>query len=48
VLPDRWLTIDVASEGDGFVAVVEADELPDARAVLDRARRYAGRRTALR
>jgi hypothetical protein len=48
VLPDRWLSIDVASVGDGFVAIVEADELADARIVLDRARRYAGRRAAQR
>jgi hypothetical protein len=43
VLPNRWLTIEVSSVGDGFVAVVESDDLDDARVVLDRARRWAAR-----
>lgn len=40
VLPDRWLDIDVDSEGDGFVALVRVDAFEDARAVLARARRF--------
>lgn len=45
VLPDRWLTIDVESEGDSFVVHVRADDPDDARRILDRAARFAGRRT---
>jgi hypothetical protein len=41
VLPGRWLTIDVRSERDGFVAVVETDDLADARLVYARARRFS-------
>jgi hypothetical protein len=44
VLPDRWLDIDVDSEGDGFVVSVRIDELPDAKQVLARAKRFAARR----
>lgn len=44
VLADRWLTIDVESEGDGFVVLVLADDLDSARRVLERARVYAGAR----
>jgi hypothetical protein len=45
VLPGRWLTIDVRSERDGFVAVVETDDLADARLVYARALRFAGARS---
>jgi hypothetical protein len=41
VLPGAWLDVDVDSEGDGFVVAVRADRLADAKAVLDRARRFA-------
>jgi len=40
VLPGRWLDLDVGTEADGFVAVVRADNLGDAKEVLARARRY--------
>jgi hypothetical protein len=40
----RWLSIDVLSERDGFVAVVESSEIEDARRILDRARRFGWRR----
>jgi hypothetical protein len=39
-LPDRWLDIDVESEGDGFAAVVQVDAFEDAKEVLARARRF--------
>jgi hypothetical protein len=42
VLPDRWVDIDVDSEGDGFVAQVQSDKFDDAREVLERARRFVG------
>jgi hypothetical protein len=41
VLPDRWLDIDVDSEGDGFVAQVRIDAFDDAKEVLARARAFA-------
>ena len=44
VLADRWLTIDVDSEGDGFVILVRADDREDARRVLERAGRFASTR----
>jgi hypothetical protein len=42
VLPDKWLDIDVDSEGDGFVAQPRIDAFEDAKEVLARARRFAG------
>ncbi len=45
VLPGKWLAIDVASAGDGFVVVVESDDHDAAAAVLDRAKRFASRAT---
>jgi hypothetical protein len=42
VLPGRWLDIGADSEGDGFVVLVQIDEFADAKAVLERARRYVG------
>jgi hypothetical protein len=41
VLPGAWLDIDVDSEGDGFVVAVRVDKLADAKAILERARRFA-------
>jgi len=41
-LPGGWLDIDVTSAGDGFVVAVVTDDIPTARRVLDRARRFAG------
>jgi hypothetical protein len=41
VLPDRWLSIDVDSDKDGFVAAVTTDDLDAARRVLERARAFA-------
>jgi hypothetical protein len=43
VLPGRWLTIEVRSDGDGFVASLETDDRDDAAAVLARARACVGR-----
>jgi hypothetical protein len=40
VLPGAWLQIDADSEGDGFVVAVRTDVLPDAKDVLQRARRF--------
>jgi hypothetical protein len=40
-LPDRWLSIDVESERDGFAIDVRSDDTDDARRVLDRARIFA-------
>jgi hypothetical protein len=40
-LPNRWLSIDVDSEGDGFVVVVATDDHDDARLVLQRAKSRA-------
>jgi hypothetical protein len=40
-LPERWLHIDVESEGDGFLVLVQADDPDDARRVLERARLFA-------
>jgi hypothetical protein len=48
VLPGRWLDIDVASEGDGFVVAVQVDGFDDARRVLDRARRFSHESSKLR
>jgi hypothetical protein len=44
VLPKRWLSIDVESEGDGFAAVVRSSDVEDARQVLDRAKHFARQR----
>jgi hypothetical protein len=41
VLPGRWVDLDTDSEGDGFVVVIKADAVSDARDVLARARRFA-------
>jgi hypothetical protein len=41
VLADRWLDIEVTSEGDSFVALVTTDDFNDAREVLARAKRFA-------
>jgi hypothetical protein len=46
VLPDRWIDIDVDSEGDGFVAQVRTDKFDDAKEVLARARRFVGSQPA--
>jgi hypothetical protein len=46
VLPDRWVDIDVDSEGDGFVAHVRIDRFDDAKEVLARARRFVGSQSA--
>jgi hypothetical protein len=43
VLPDVWLDITADSAGDGFVVFVRTDSLPDARRVLERARRFAAK-----
>jgi hypothetical protein len=43
-LPERWLSIDVESEGDGFAVRVRADDIADARHVLARAKAFASRR----
>ncbi len=40
-LPDRWLSIDVDSDGDGFAVHVRADDFRDAGRVLERARLFA-------
>ena len=40
-LPDHWLDIDVDSDKDGFVVQVGSDDLPTARDVLERAKRFA-------
>jgi hypothetical protein len=39
-LPGVWLHIDADSDGDGFVVAVRTDALPDAKDVLQRARRF--------
>lgn len=44
VLPGRWLTIDVRSAGDGFVASLETDDRDDAEAILARAVRVSSAR----
>ena len=41
VLPGRWLDVEVASEGDSFVALVTTDDFDDAQKVLARAKRFA-------
>jgi hypothetical protein len=43
-LAGRWLDIDVDSDKDGFVVQVGSDDLPTARDVLERAKRFAARR----
>jgi hypothetical protein len=43
-LAGEWLDIDVDSEKDGFVVQVETDDLPAARDVLQRAKRFAAAR----
>jgi hypothetical protein len=43
-LTDEWLDIDVDSEKDGFVVVVQGHDLPAARHVLERAKRFAASR----
>jgi hypothetical protein len=43
-LAGQWLDIDVDSEKDGFVVLVQTDDLPSAREVLGRARRFAANR----
>ena len=43
-LAGRWLDIDVDSEKDGFVVLVQTDDLPAAREALERARRFAASR----
>jgi hypothetical protein len=40
-LPDRWVSIDIESEGDGFAVLVGTDDVEDARRVLERARAFA-------
>ena len=44
-LPGQWLDIDVDSERDGFIVQVATDDLPAAREVLERAKRFAAART---
>jgi hypothetical protein len=45
-LASQWLNIDVESEKDGFVVQVETDDVPTAREVLERAKRFAATRSA--
>jgi hypothetical protein len=45
-IADRWLDVDVDSEKDGFVVRVQTDDLPTARDVLERAKRFAAARPA--
>jgi hypothetical protein len=40
-LAGQWLDIDVDSDKDGFVVQVGSDDLPTARDVLERAKRFA-------
>jgi hypothetical protein len=44
VLVDRWLSIEVDSEGDGFAVLVRTSDVEDAHEVLERAKRFAKRR----
>jgi hypothetical protein len=44
VLPGRWMTIDVRSEHDGWVVLVESDDHDDAVTALERARRFVAAR----
>jgi len=44
VANDRWLDIDVSSDGDGFVVFVQTDDLETARSVFERAKRFAASR----
>lgn len=41
---DKWLDIGVVSEGDGFAVLVETSDSDTARAVLERAKRFAANR----
>jgi hypothetical protein len=45
VLPSAWLEISAESEGDGFVILVRTENLDNAKLVLERARRFAARRS---
>jgi hypothetical protein len=45
VLPNAWLDISAESEGDGFIVLVRTENLDDAKLVLERARRFAARRS---
>jgi hypothetical protein len=40
VLEGRWLDIEVASEGDSFVALATTDDFNDAQEILARAKRF--------
>ncbi|HEY8072589.1 MAG TPA: hypothetical protein VIF62_00725, partial [Labilithrix sp.] len=42
-VPGRWLSIDVTSVGDGFVALVESDDHEAAAEALERAKRFRAR-----
>jgi hypothetical protein len=44
VLAGSWLDLDVDSERGGFVVLVRSDSFEEAKAVLDRARRFAALR----
>lgn len=44
VAKDRWLDFDVTSEGDGFAVFIQTDDLDTARALLERAKRFAATR----
>lgn len=44
VLAERWLDIEVDSEGDGFAVKAQIDEFEDAKRVLERARSFAARK----
>lgn len=46
VLPDRWLDIDVGSEGDAFAVKAQIDEFDDAKRVLERAKSFASRKSS--
>jgi|SRR5580692_5072978 hypothetical protein len=46
VLPGVWLDLDASSARDSFVIVVGADDIEDARLVLERARRFMARSAA--
>jgi len=45
-MADHWLDIDVDSDKDGFVVQIGSDDMPTARDVLERAKRFAAPRTA--
>jgi hypothetical protein len=44
VLPNRWLSVDVNSDGDSFGVQVRADTFPDAQRVLERAKLFVANR----